>query len=30
MNEFLDAYMWFRGIGCKHEIASKLAKKEMS
>ena len=29
MNNYLDAYMWFRGIGCKHEKAGVLAKKEV-
>ena len=29
MNEYLDAYLWFRGIGCKHEKAGLLAKREM-
>lgn len=29
MNEYLDAYMWFRGIGCNHITATDLANKEM-
>jgi len=28
MNEYLDSYFWFRGIGCNHKIAKKLALKE--
>jgi len=29
MNIFLDAYFWFRGIGCNNEEALKLATKEV-
>ena len=28
MNIFLDAYFWFRGIGCDHDTAKRFAKKE--
>ena len=30
MNEYLDVYMWYRGIGCKHKTANRLTQKEMS
>jgi len=29
MNEYLDSYLWFRGIGCNHDKASELAGKEL-
>jgi len=29
MNEYLDSYLWFRGIGVKHYEALALARKEM-
>jgi len=29
MNEYLDSYLWFRGIGCNHNKASVLASKEL-
>jgi len=30
MNEYLDSYFWFRGIGCSHNEALVLAQKEVS